>query len=355
MKKILIIEDNKEVRENTAEILELAGYKAITGENGKVGVDLAKKENPDLIICDVMMPELDGFGVLHVLGKNPATASIPFIFLTAKAEKEDMRKGMNLGADDYLTKPFDDLELLDAVEIRLKKNNIIKEEFKKNAEGLNEFINQAKGLTDLENLLNNEKRISKIPKKHLIFSQGSYPNFLYFVSKGKIKIFNSDKLGNEFITGLYKEGDFFGYTDLLENTRYHESAVALEDSEICSIQKDDFLALIYNNRDVANKFIKMLSDNVAEKEERLLKLAYGSVRKRVAEALIMLQKKYQNLEEHNKEFSMSISRDDLSGLVGASKETVIRTLTDFKEEGLIQISGSKITLVKPDKLSNLKN
>jgi CRP-like cAMP-binding protein len=273
--------------------------------------------------------------------------------LTAKSEREDMRKGMNLGADDYLTKPFDDLELLDAIEIRLKKSDIVREEFKKNVEGLDEFINQAKGLKELDNLLSNEKRINNIPKKHTIFSEGSYPNFLYFLNKGKIKTFKTDNQGNEFITGLYKNGDFIGYTDLLENSNYTENAVALEDSEICMIKRDDFFALIYNNRDVANKFIKMLSDNVVEREERLLKLAYNSVRKRVAEALLMLQKKYQ--QEGAKEFTMAISRDDLSGLVGASKETVIRTLTDFKEEGLVQISGSKITIVKQDKLANMRN
>jgi CRP/FNR family transcriptional regulator, polysaccharide utilization system transcription regulator len=300
-----------------------------------------------------MMPELDGFGVLHVLSKSTQTSSIPFIFLTAKAEKEDMRKGMNLGADDYLTKPFDDLELLDAVEIRLKKSSIIKEEFQKNKEGLDEFLDKAKGLKELENLLSNESRTNTIPKKHSIYSEGSYPNFLYFINKGKIKTFKIDKSGNEFITGLYKEGDFLGYIDLLENSNYGESAMALEEAEVCTIKRDDFFTLIYNNRDVANKFIKMLSDNVIEREERLLKLAYNSVRKRVAEALILLQQKYQ--QEGIKEFTIAISRDDLSGLVGASKETVIRTLTDFKEEGLIQISGSKITLVKADKLANMRN
>lgn len=352
MKKILIIEDNQEVRENTAEILELSNYKVITAPDGKVGVDLARKEMPDLIICDVMMPELDGFGVLHVLSKNAATAGIPFIFLTAKAEKDDMRKGMNLGADDYLTKPFDDLELLDAVEIRLKKSDLRREEFRKSSDG-GSMADHAKGLKDLENLLDSDKRVTAIPKKHIIFSQGSYPNFLYFVKKGKIKTFRIDNLGNELITQLYKEGDFLGYTDLLENTAYSENAVALEDSEICAVHKEDFFTLIYNSRDVANKFIKMLTGNVHEKEERLLKLAYSSVRKRVAEALIMLEKKYQ--EEGGGEFSMAISRDDLSGIVGASKETVIRTLSDFKEEGLVKISGSKITIVKSDKLKNMKN
>jgi CRP/FNR family transcriptional regulator, polysaccharide utilization system transcription regulator len=353
MKTILLIEDNQEVRENTAEILELASYKVLTAENGKIGVDLAKNKLPDLIICDVMMPELDGYGVLHVLSKNPQTAGIPFIFLTAKAEREDMRKGMNLGADDYLTKPFDDLELLDAVEIRLKKNNILKEEFNKNKEGLNDFMNQARGLKELDNLLSNENRVNTVPRKNNLYSEGSYPNFLYFINKGKVKTFKIDRLGNEFITGLHKEGDFLGYTDLLENTQYTESAVALEEVEVCLIRREDFFALLYNNRDVANKFIKMLSNDLADREERLLKLAYGSVRKRVAEALMMLQKKYK--DDNASEFTMAISREDLSGIVGASKETVIRTLSDFKEEGLVQISGSKITIVKPEKLAALKN
>ena len=122
MKKILLIEDNAEIRENTSEILSLANYSVITAENGKIGVELAQRERPDLIICDIMMPELDGYGVLHILSKKEDTASIPFIFLTAKTEKTDIRKGMNLGADDYLTKPFDDTDLLNAIETRLRKS-----------------------------------------------------------------------------------------------------------------------------------------------------------------------------------------------------------------------------------------
>src|SRR5574343_1429966 len=121
MKKVLLVEDNTEVRENTAEILELAGYEVLTAENGKVGVEKAVKESPDLIICDIMMPVLDGYGTLHMLSKNDKTAHIPFIFLTAKAERSDMRKGMEMGADDYITKPFDDIELLNAIESRFKK------------------------------------------------------------------------------------------------------------------------------------------------------------------------------------------------------------------------------------------
>ncbi len=132
MKTILLIEDNQEVRENSAEILELANYKVLQADNGKTGIELAQKTIPDLIICDIMMPVLDGYGVIHLLSKNDATAGIPFIFLTAKTERSDFRKGMELGADDYITKPFDDVELLNAVESRLKKIDLVKSKFEKN-------------------------------------------------------------------------------------------------------------------------------------------------------------------------------------------------------------------------------
>src|SRR5574339_869965 len=137
MKSVLVIEDNKDIRENTAEILDLAGYKTFTAENGKKGVDVAMKEKPDVIVCDIMMPELDGYGVLHLLRKNEETQNIPFIFLTAKTERGDFRKGMEMGADDYITKPFDDIELLNAIEIRLKKMEILHSQFNAGAEGAN--------------------------------------------------------------------------------------------------------------------------------------------------------------------------------------------------------------------------
>src|SRR5438270_5757960 len=151
-RSILVIDDNTDIRENTAEILELAGYKTFTAENGKRGVEVATKEKPDVIVCDIMMPELDGYGVLHLLRKNPDTQNIPFIFLTAKAERSDFRKGMEMGADDYVTKPFDDTELLNAIESRLKKSEMIKKEFSKDIEGLNEFFNEVKGIESLQKL-----------------------------------------------------------------------------------------------------------------------------------------------------------------------------------------------------------
>jgi CRP/FNR family transcriptional regulator, polysaccharide utilization system transcription regulator len=353
MKKILLIEDNQEIRENTAEILTLANYNVIEAANGKLGVDIAKKEHPDLIVCDIMMPQLDGYGVLHMLSKNPDTASIPFIFLTAKSEKDDFRRGMNLGADDYLTKPFDDVELLDVVEMRLKKNEIMKAEFQRNVQGIDNFIQEAKGYEELNKLISENRRVTVFRKKQHLFSEGNYPSNLYFLNKGKIKTYKSNEEGREYITCLYKDGDFIGYLDLLEEKTYRESAMALEDSEVYIIPREDFYTLLYQNRDVAGKFIKILSDNLADREERLLKLAYNSVRKRVAEALLFVEKQYK--EDPNYKSEVSITREDLASIVGASKETVIRTLADFKEENLIDTRGSKIMILNSQKLERMRN
>ena len=352
MKKILLIEDNNDVRENTAEILKLANYNVVTAKNGKEGVEHAQKEHPDLIICDIMMPVLDGYGVLHLLSKNNETSGIPFIFLTAKAERSDLRKGMEMGADDYLTKPFDDIELLNAIESRLKKNEIIKKEFSKNVEGLNDFISSAKSFDDLMKLTEeNFVRIHK--KKEQIYTEGFYPKGIFFVSKGKVKTYRTNEQGKEFITGLYKEGDFFGYLALLEEEKYTDSATTLEDSEICMIPKDDFFSLIYKNAEVSRKFIKMISDNLEEKEEQLVRLAYNSVRKRVAEALVTLYNRYK--KDADQLFSMNISREDLANLAGTATETTIRTLSDFKDENLIDIKGGLITVVNFNKLSKMNN
>jgi CRP/FNR family transcriptional regulator, polysaccharide utilization system transcription regulator len=351
MKTILIIEDNTEVRENTAEILELASYKVLQAENGKTGVDIAQKMKPDLIICDIMMPVLDGYGVIHLLNKNQDTASIPFIFLTAKSERTDFRKGMEMGADDYISKPFDDIELLNAVESRLKKNQVLKAEFSKNVESLNRFFDEVQKLDDLKKL-SADRRVKTYKKKEIIFSEGNMPVYLYFLSRGKVKTYRSHEYGKELITTLYKEGDFFGYTALLEGHEYSETAEALEESDIYLIPKEDFFSLMYNNMNVMKTFVKMLSDNILEKEKQLVNLAYSTVRKRVAEALILLQQRYETSKDKN--FSISISREDLANIVGTATESLIRTLSDFKEERLVEIKGSNITIIDAEKLKKLK-
>jgi DNA-binding NarL/FixJ family response regulator len=121
MKKILVIEDEPEMRRNLTAVLRYHDYEPVAAENGRAGVETARREKPDLILCDVMMPELDGFGVLQALQAEISLARIPFIFLTAKGEKDDLRSGMDLGADDYLTKPVANADLVRAIEVRLRR------------------------------------------------------------------------------------------------------------------------------------------------------------------------------------------------------------------------------------------
>ncbi|MBT6980310.1 MAG: response regulator [Flavobacteriales bacterium] len=351
MKRILLIEDNRDVRENIAEILELAGYYVDTAENGKRGVEKAVASTIDLIICDIMMPELDGYGVLHILNKNPKTSSVPFIFLTAKTEKGDFRKGMNLGADDYLTKPFEETDLLDAIELRLQKSERLKALVQADGEEhVRRFIKDVEEELSIEDLIS-ERNTKTYKKKESIYRDGEYPHVIYYIRKGKVKLSKSSNYGKEFITQLCGPGEFLGYLALLENSAFSEEATAIEDSEIALIPIEEFKKLIHQNREVTNNFIKILSRNVIEQEERLLKLAYGNVRERVATVIESLFGKYGN--ETNRHIELSISREELAGYAGTATESLIRTLTDFKSEGLIANDGKIIIVEDIDHLRKI--
>jgi len=349
MEKILIIEDNTDVRENLAEILELSGYDVNTAENGKVGVEAAMQSEPDLILCDIMMPELDGFGVLRILSKNPKVANIPFIFLTAKAEKEDFRRGMGLGADDYITKPFDDVELLDTIEMRLKKSKKLRTSFDGSVESVNQFFREAKAQSEMLNLTEN-REARQYRGRDEIYHEGQNARWLFFVSSGRIKTYQTNDYGKEFITHLYGAGDFFGYLPLLQDEAYADSAAAVEDSELMLIPREDFVNLLHSSRDIASTLIKILAGQVVENEHLLLQLAYGSVRDKVAATLATLYHKYKNEDGKAK---LSLLREDLASMAGIAKETIIRTLSDFREEGLIEIIDHEIIVHDVEKLENL--
>jgi CRP-like cAMP-binding protein len=349
MKKILVIDDNTEIRENIAELLMLGNYEVITAPNGKIGVELALKHLPDLIVCDIMMPELDGYGVLHLLKKNHPAEDIPFIFLTAKSERIDFRKGMELGADDYVTKPFEDLELLRAIEVRLKKVDLRIGKYPPDTAGTNEFIKDLSfsGFTELDPT-NYESE--PFPKKGLIYGEGRRPKFLFYLLSGKVKAFRQHENGKEYITNLYSPGDYFGYLPLLENTNYEESAEVLEDAKVIQIGKDNFLKAVYNDLKIASRFIGMISKDVKEKETRLLNLAYDSLRKRVAKGLLEMHRKFA---AKSGDATIALSRDDIAQYIGTATESLIRTLSDFKSEKLIEIKDGKIRILDLKQLDEL--
>ncbi len=337
--------------ENISEILELAHYNVAHAPNGKIGVELAQQNHPDLILCDIMMPHLDGYGVVHILNSDPATATIPFIFLTAKTDRNDVRTGMNLGADDYITKPFDGIDLLKVVEMRLRKNELLKSTFGNNPLDAATFFNESKELKEFKKLKEN-RVIRSYKKRDLLFMEGQIPNDLYYIVQGQIKTYKVNYDGKELITGIYRAGEFLGYVPLLEDKPYSEQAEVLEDVKIAVIPKSDFLSLIYSSRDVVRKFIKMLSNNIAEMENRLLDLAYQSIRQRVASALLNISQKFA---QQNNDEIITVARRDISDIVGTATESLNRILTDFKKEGLIKTSGGGLKIIDKAKLEKIRH
>jgi DNA-binding response OmpR family regulator len=347
MIKILIIEDNQDVRENTAEILELANYEVYTAEDGEKGVAMAKLIQPDIIICDIMMPELNGYDVLLHLNKDKKTAGIPFIFLTAKTERTDVRKGMNLGADDYLTKPFEESELLDAVASRIKKYSFLKKEFSKDIEGVNQFFNEVSKNAGIESLSEN-RNVVHFNKKDILFMEGDAAHTLYFIQKGSIKTHKTTESGKSLVTGLFGPGQFVGQLSLLSNSGiYGDTATVLEQAAVFDIPKSDFTTLLFKDKLISNKFIKMISNDLIDLQEQLADMAFSSVRQRLAKVLMDLSK--NDVLNNTKNKGINISREDLASLIGTATETAIRMLTNFKEEKLLSIGVHREIIIENKK------
>jgi len=351
MTRILLIEDNEQIRDNAQEILQLANYEVAVAANGKEGYAQALTFNPDLIICDIMMPVLDGYGLLHLINKHEQLKAIPFIFLTAKTDRADFRKGMELGADDYITKPFTDLELMTAIESRLKKSSFIKQRLGDIL--IQEDFEAALSGQDALLQLTVSETMSSFKKKQRIYGEGSYPHGLFYLVSGKVRTYKSNENGKELTTNLYTSGDFFGYNALIENTAYKESAETLENSEVNIISREDFTSLIQNNKEVAGRFIKLLARNNTEKESQLISLAYNSLRKRVADAIMTLYNKYK--EAGQSDFVIYMSREDLARIAGTTTESLIRTLADFKSEKLIEAEVGYVKVLNEQKLKSLLN
>jgi CRP-like cAMP-binding protein/ActR/RegA family two-component response regulator len=348
-KKVLIIEDNDDIRENVIEILELAGYTVASANNGKEGVEQAFKDTPDIILCDIMMPEMDGYGVLYLLSKRPETIAVPFIFLTAKAEHFDRRKGMEMGADDYLTKPFDDMELLAAIESRLKKKEGQQAFYSKSLDRLDSLVAKRDGLAALHKIIA-ERKARPFKKSQVIYYEGDKGNGLYLVLSGKVKTIKLAEDGRELMTGIYAADDYLGINAMLSNEEYADTATALEDCVLCLIPKEQLEQLLNLYPEVGREFIKLLANDIREKEEQLLQMAYHSVRKKMAEALLRLHRQPGSDDD-----SFKISREDLAAMAAMATETVSRTLSDFKEEGLIEKKGGTITILDLARLTKMKN
>lgn len=342
MKKILLIEDDVTVRENTAELLELSNYEVVTAPDGKKGVDKAKEEIPDIIVCDIMMPELDGYDVLTRLSEDPETNGIPFIFLSAKTEHKDVRRGMDLGADDYLTKPFEEEDLLSAIESRLAKVEILQSQKKENN---GETV---QNLSAFREMMRNREQMSFKTGEN-IYEEGKSSLHFYMVERGVVKAHKFDTRGKEMITELYKDGDFFGNLSFNKNSAYGEYATALEDSVLYLVSKDELREILKSNSNISMELLQEMGDHLMGVKEQLMEIAYASVRRKTARTILLFAHKIKKNPLH----SIRISRADLAGVAGIASETLIRTLSDFKKEGLIEIEGRNVRLLDAEKLERI--
>ena len=349
MKKILIIEDDSVLRETTAEILELENYKVVTAAHGKRGVEQARIMLPDLIICDIMMPELDGYDVFKLLSEDSKTKKIPFIFMSAKTEMKDVRKGMDLGADDYLTKPVEEELLLSAIESRLAKSELLNEAEiieEEAEEEVDETLENILNLDDLKNYFCDYGTARTYKKGEYIYKEQENSNYVYLVYKGKVKGVKIDEFGKELIITVNKDDDLFGFSALFEGARNYESAIAMEKVEIMSVSKNTIQSILKNNYQLSLDIFQLINENLTEIKDQLLQMAYGSMRRKTAKTIIKFAHKMRQKTTN----SINISRRDLASVAGIATESLIRTLTDLKKEGVIEIEGRNIRIIDLEKL-----
>jgi CRP-like cAMP-binding protein len=189
-------------------------------------------------------------------------------------------------------------------------------------------------------------------KKQLIYKEGGIPHYLYYILKGKVRAYKTHEDGKQLVVSLYNAGDYLGFTALLEEAAYKSTAEALEDTELVLIPKKCFEDLLHKNVAVANRMIKILAKNISEKESQLLKIAYDTLRKKVANALVTLDKKYH--KDKNEPFYIDLTRVELAAIAGTATESLIRTLGEFKQEKLIEINKlNQIELTDIKKLEHL--
>lgn len=334
MNNILIIENDLDLLGKYSDVLKNSGYEVTAAFNSEIGINLALSTLPSLILCNTVLSNIDGFGVLSILSKNPSTTKIPFVFLNALSTPDIVKKGIACGADDFVTKPFQGDQLVRSVEGRINKNN--------------NHPHNGTGLEKLFDLIS-QCKIRHIKKKQTLYYESDHSQWLYLLIEGCIKTLKLTDDGRQMITGLYKANSFIGLDTLLLDDPWLESAEATQDSSLYLISKSAIIDLLNEHVGLNQHFIKILSANLREKKDQLVELAYESVRKRLTQVLVRLNKNAVPIDQ------IDICRDELAGLAGIATETVSRILTDFRERGLIERNGSQIHIMDLGGLIKMKS
>ena len=342
---ILVVEDQTDVRENLAETLELAGYGVVEAADGHEGVRAARERAPDLILCDVMMPRLDGYGVLRLLREDEATRAIPLVFLTAKAEREDLRRGMNLGAADYVTKPFFQDELLRVVELRLRRSKVEPEPSSGgDAPGAAAAARPASGIAPATSAeaalaaLAELGRVRAYRERAPISFADDRPHAVYRVERGRVRLYRDTEFAKAITVADLGPGAWFGFDALVAEARNLTTAAAYPEAEVLAVQAADAHAALARSGELARWLAQQLAQELGLRTTQLLEIAYYSVRKRIAEFLLRTGgDDGEGDGEALRGRIIGLRREDIAEAVATTPESVTRTLTEFKREGLVEV------------------
>ncbi len=348
MNKLLVITGNEVAEVSIRTLPQLEGYEIFSANSGMKGIEIAKKEKPSFIICDLTLPDIDGYGISNMLSKNTVTGNIPFLLLNLSEESKSGNNHFNLLVPAIKGSE----QLVNSTTKDALSNKIENKENFHNLDNLLQLLNSTNP-DKIANGLTTGYRTRGFNKRENVYFEGDIPNMVYLVKKGKIKTVKLGPEGKEFIVGIYEKGEFFGYIAVLEDSTYPDTAVAAEESEVLLIPKDDFLTLINSDQQLGRHFIKLLANDISDIEERLMTLAFNSVRARVAGALLQLKKKH-NSKKDTATCTLHVSRDDLAGLIGTTTESLIRTLTDFKHENIVDTDIGEIKILDTKSLEKIR-
>jgi CheY-like chemotaxis protein/DNA-binding transcriptional ArsR family regulator len=353
---ILVIDDQREVRENIVELLEISGHRVIEAVDGIDGIRKAKAQLPDLVLCDIMMPELDGYGVAEVLGSQAETASIPLVFLTAKSDAEDFRKGLAKGAVDYITKPFESHVLIETVEMRLKKRK------QKQATNVGQLAweNWAESLRGEKpaSLVGKSLKPEVAAKNEEVYMEGDYAQYLYFVREGSVRIDRMDSRGKRICLRVVRAGGFFGWAPGLNDGNHVNDATSREHTVLLRIPQSEFLKVFAEQPAMGLEVVRQQIEESRTMGRLALNMAYGSARENTAYALLKFAEKpspdqtLEGLAPTAAYQKVHLSREDLACAVGMAPESISRTLAKFRDEGMIETHGREVVLLHPDRLED---
>lgn len=346
--KILLIDDDPAAMKLTTWILELAGYIVVSAANEDEAICLLQQECPDLVLCDMTMSGLSGYSVLRWLMNSPLVRKTSFIFLTPCNDRCELRKAMQMGADDYIVKPFLASDLLSSIDTRIKK--------KKGSmnpapdQGIVPLHQSRSVIEEFYKMMSAVGKSVNYEKDTPIFNEGEINCKVLLVTSGSIKKYKINEMGKSIVTGIYTGGDVACNKSFSEKYN-NNSMVAIERTEGMLASWPEVQTGFSENIKAATGYSILLSRKIPRIDKQLISVAFSGVRKRIAEALLRLENIYYSRAGVSR---IPLPLADLAYITGMTSESAYRVLSAFEKEGLIQKDHKgNIVIISPEHLQNL--